>query len=64
MENSNFRECDIQNQRKLYILVKNMNFFYKSFFFEVIYSNSMHVHLNYLIIVIIRKLANGCKKIS
>jgi hypothetical protein len=64
MENSNFRECDIQNQMKLYIVVKNMNIFYKSFFFEVTYSNSLHVHLNYLIIVIIRKLANGCKKIS
>jgi hypothetical protein len=49
---------------KLYIVVKNMNIFYKSFFFEVTYSNSLHVHLNYLIIVIIRKLANGCKKIS
>jgi hypothetical protein len=36
MENSNFHECDIQNQMKLYVVVKNMNVFYESFFFYVI----------------------------
>jgi hypothetical protein len=32
MENSNFREYDIQNQMKLYIVVKNMNIFFKTHF--------------------------------